>query len=88
MYIFQSHAISFLQGQNILQITINYFKLLYNHSICWLQWTTPSVSQTITPNYMITATVRPLLTHTITDLYNITEYHMTTVTIKAHTLNW
>jgi len=26
-------------------------------------------------------------THTITDLYNIIEYHMTTVTKKAHTLN-
>jgi len=38
--------------------------------------------------FVFAATVRRLLTHKITDLYNITEYLMKTVTVKAHTLNW
>ena len=44
-----SHASSFLQGQNTLQIIINHYKFLYNHSNWWVQWTTPFDSQAITP---------------------------------------
>ena len=37
---------------------------------------------------VLAATVRPLLTHAITDLYNIIEYLMTTLNIKTYTLIW
>ena len=33
------------------------------------------------------ASVHPLLTHTLMDLYNTIEHLMTTLTIKDHTLN-